>query len=432
VLATCGAGLAALAGCGEVEVDMGEQDEREYDASALSAIVEGREVPTRPDAFPVRVDGELVDRHYDRARELVDAVPERPDVPNGTVVERLREQRGRVVDDLDDPRDATTGRRRLEDARDVRGEAAEVNGAYHAAVGEVDRAEVAQRRRTLRADLHGFESTWAYRGATPSETLVFHAELERLRRAVRRSAEAWPPFPADPRDDVFRVGEIEGNLETGWTTLADADRLRTRYLEAIDEPEPFRSSITAATYRLDRRTSMRHRRAGEYLDVPATALPFERSVDEGTPAAMLYERARRGVENASEAAELSYRAGEPARATLRGARELASRRAFGAVLDAVEAGEYAPPEDAERLATARSAALAALREAWRTEPVAVSAEVAGPARQSLASAYFRLEGADGQAFEANDALADFAYARLYAEALPAVVGSVVAALDGGG
>lgn len=430
MLAVCGAGLAALAGCSaDFEVD--DDDEREYDARALRDVVEGRKGQTRPDAFPVRVGEETLGRHYDRARELVAAVPERPEVPNGAVTEELRRRRERVVDDLDGPRDAATGRRRLDAARRVRGEAAEVNGAYHAAVGEVDRASVEEHRRTLRRDLHAFEAEWDYRGADPAGALVVHGELERLLRAVQRNAEAWPPFPAEPVADVFRVGEIAGKLETGWATLGDADRLRTRYLDGMTDPRSFRAAFTAATYRLGRRTAMERRRVGEFLELEATELPFDRSI-EGTPAALLYEEARRNVRTATDDVELFHRTGEPATATLRSATKSASFRTFDAVVDAIEAGEYGPPEDVGRVETAHEGAITALRTAWETDPIVVSVEVSDPAHEAFTGGHYRLEGIDGHEYEVHDALAEFAYARLYAERVPAVVADVVDALDGDG
>jgi hypothetical protein len=430
VLAAGGAGLAALAGC-SVDLDVGEGgDEREYDAGALRDVVEGREVPTRPDAFPVRVPEAMLDRHYGRARQLVAAVPERPDVPNGAVAERLRERRARVVRDVAERPDAPTGPDRLAAARRVRGAAAEVNGAYRAAVGELDRALVAGNREALREDVHGFRGGWDYRGGDPARALVVHAELEGLLRTARRRVEAWPPFPEDPRDDVFRAGEVLGDLSEGWTAFADAGRLRTRYLADVPEPVSYRPAITAAAHRIDRRASMERRRLHDYTERPAPEA-FELTV-EGTPAGYLYERARRGAENAAEDADAARRAGERARATLEGARALASVRAFRAAIDAVEAGEYGPPEDAGPVAAAREVAVAALREAWTTEPVPVSVETVEPARETLSSGYFRLEGADGQAFEADDALADFAYARLYAEAVPDAVSAVLDALQGDG
>lgn len=429
VLAGCGAGLAALAGC---SADLGTDgdEEREYDAGALGDVVEGQETPTRPETFPVGVPETMLDRHYGRARELVGAVPERPAVPNEAVAERLRERRTRVVRELEERPDAATGPDRLAAARRIRGSAAEVNGAYRAAVGELDRDSVAGNRRALRADVHGFRGGWTYRGGDPARALVVHAEIEGLLRTARQRAEAWPPFPEAPRRDVFRAGEVLGNLSEGWAAFADAGRLRTRYLAGVPDPASYRSAATAAAHRLGRRASMARRRLDEYPELPAPEA-FERAV-EGTPAARLYERARRGTEHAAGDVDSARRGGEHATATLEGARGLASVGAFRAAIDAIEAGEYGPPEDAGPVAAAREAAVTALREAWATEPVPVSAEVAEPAREALVSGDFRLEETDGEAYEVDDALAAFGYARLYAEAVPDAVTAVLAAVEGEG
>ena len=427
VLGACGAGLAALAGCAELDVEIGDDEaEREYDVAPLAAIAE-EDPPTRPDSFPVDVTEELVERHYDRAREFVAAVPERPAVPNGVVAERLRDRRERAIEGIDDRPDAATGPSRLGAARRTRSEAAEVNGAYRAAVDEIERESVARSREELRRDLHELAAESDYRGGDPAEALVVHAELEGLRGYARRSAEAWPPFPADPAADAFRVGEIVGSVEEGWAALGDAIRLRARYLDGTDDPRSYRSAMTAAAHRLDRRTATYRRRVGEFLDTRA-AEAFDRDV-EGTPAAELYEEARRNVEFASDDAGRERRAGDHATATLGAATELASLRAFRAVIDAVEAGEYGPPEDAERVSTAHREATAALREAWTTEPVGVSAELAEPAREAVAEAHYRLEDTGGEAYEVDSAFASLVRARLYAEVVPDTVASVVAALE---
>jgi hypothetical protein len=427
VLGACGAGLAALAGCAELDVEIGEDEvEREYDVGPLAAMA-GEEPPTRPDAFPVDVTAELVERHYDRAREFVAAVPERPAVPNGVVAERLRGRRERAAEGIDDRPDAATGPARLGAARRARSEAARVNGAYRAAVGEIDRESVARSRGELRRDLHELAAESDYRGGDPAEALVVHAELEGLRGHARRSAEAWPSVPADPAADVFRVGEIVGSVEEGWAALGDAIRLRTRYLDGTDEPRSYRSAMTAAAHRLDRQASMDRRRVGEFLDTRA-AEAFEGDV-EGTPAAELYEETRRNVEFASDDADRERRAGDHATATLGAATELASLRTFRAVIDAIEAGEYGPPEDAERVRAVHREATAALREAWATEPVGVSVELAEPAREAVSEAHYRFEDTGGEAYEVDSAFASLVRAKRYAEAVPDATASVVAALE---
>lgn len=421
VLAACGAGTAALAGCAGIDVSLGDEGEREYDPAALAGLVDEGD-PTAPDAFPVRVPEGMVERHYGRARDLLAGVPERPDVPNGAVAQELRERRGRVVEDLEEPPDAPTRLERLEDARRVRGAAAEVDGAYRAAVGEIDREAVAERRTSLRADLHAFEGEWDYRGDDPATALVVHAELEELRGTARRNAEAWPPFPADPGTEVFRAGEVLADVEEGRAALGDADRLRTRYVEGTTA-RSHRTAVETAAGRLDFRASWRRRRVHEFIDIRATDA-FERSV-EGTPAEYLYREARHRVRGAADRAGEARRTGDHATATLRSGTELAGLRAFEAVVDAVEAGEYGPPEDAARVATARKEAVAALREAHETEPVPASAELTRPARDSLQDARYRLENANGGARAVDRAYANLAYTGIYAGHLPDVVGTVM-------
>lgn len=428
VLAACGAGLAALAGCSGVDVSLGEDEKREYDPATLARLAD-EEDPTAPDAFPVRVPDGTVERHYDRARELLGAVPERPDVPNGVIAERIRERREQAIERLEEWDDASTRLERLEDARYARSGAAEVDGAYRAAVGGIDRGAVAERRAALRTDRLEFEREWDYRGGNPTEALVVHAELERLVGNARRNAEAWPPFPDDPREDVFRVGEVAGEVERGRAALGDAVRLRTRYVDGTTA-RSHRAAITAAAGRLERRTTDRRRRLHEYLDRRAPEA-FERSV-EGTPAEYLYHEACQRVRGAADGAREARRTGDRATAALRSATELAGLRAFDEVVDAVEDGEYGPPEDGDRIAAVHEDAVAALREAWETEPIPASVELTGPARDSLQDARYRFEDADGDARRVDRAYANVAYARLYAEQVPAVVGAVTGALEGRG
>ncbi len=435
VLAACGAGLTALAGCASVDVG-GRDDDREYDAGRLAAIAE-RGSPAPPDAFPVGVTAAMLDRHRGRARELVAAVPERPAVPNGAVVHRLRTDRERVRDDLagdgeksEGGDEERSGLERLADARRVRADAAEVAGAYRAATGAIHRRAVEARREALRADRRAFEAEWAYRGEGAAGALVVGAALEDLRERAREGAEAWPPFPDDPADDVFRVGEITRTLEAGRAALADAEDLRTRYLAGAADAPSHRGAIAAAAHRLRDRTLWDRRVIHEHLDAEAADLPFDRRV-EGTPAAELYRRARLRAEDALRGPDRARRAGDHATATLQGARGLASLRAFEAVVESLEAGEYGPPEDAERVATAHEAAVDALGAAWRTAPAAVSAEVAEPAGWAVDRGLDGLERSDGHHREVDRAVASFAYARLYAEAVPAVVGTVVEVLEDG-
>ncbi len=431
VLAGLGAGMAALAGCSSVGIGGDGNDEPEFDPGRLDEIAR-KEVPARPDAFPVTVTDGMVARHYDRARELLDAVPPRPTVPNGTVTKRLRDMREEVataVADTGSDEDVERrGPERLGRPRHVRADAAELLGAYRAATGEMDPEWAADRRETLRSDLRSFEGEWAYRGDGPADALVVHAELEGYRDRVRRSAEAWPPVPDDPVTDPFGVGETVREIEGGRATLADATRLRERYLTDLEDPRSFRSAMTAAAHRTHRRSSFAGRRIEEYARGGPDDLPFDRSL-EGTPAIHFFDELQADVRYEAENTDEDRRAGNYARATLSSARRLAGVRAFETVFDGIEAGKYETPDDADRVAAARTAAVEALQAAWETTPVPLSVDVTFPAHDAFRWGHRKLDGSRGARSDVNEALASFVYARLYAEEVPAVVDTVRNALE---
>jgi hypothetical protein len=426
VLAACGAGMAALAGCSSVGIGGDGDDEPAYDRGRVDEIAR-KEVPTRPDAFPVTVTDGMVDRHHDRARELLDAVPPRPTVPNGAITKRLRDMREAVATAVPDPgSDETVDRRgpeRLGRPRHVRADAAELLGAYRAATGEMDPEWVADRREGLRSDLRAFEREWTYRGSDPADAMVVHAELEGYRDRVRRSAEAWPPVPDDPVAAPLDVGEIVRRVEAGRATLADATRLRERYLTELEDPRSFRSTMTVAAHRIHRRSSFAGRRIEEYARGGPDDLPFDRSL-EGTPAIHFFDELQADVRHEGENANEDRRAGNHARATLASARRLAGVRAFETVFDGIEADKYGTPDDADRVAEARAAALEALQAAWETTPVPLSVDVTYPAHDAFRWGHRKLDGSRGASSSVNEALASFVYARLYAEEVPAVVDTV--------
>jgi hypothetical protein len=422
--------MAALAGCSSVGIGGSGDDGPTYDVDRLAEIARKRSL-TRPDAFPVTVTDGMVARHYDRARELLEAVPTRPTVPNGAITKRLRDMHEDVATGLSDPApDGETirgGLDRLGHARHVRADAAELAGAYRAATGELDPEWVADRRGGLRSDLGAFEATWTYRGGDPTDALVVHAELEGYRDRVRRSAEAWPPVPEDPVSDPLRVGEIARDLEAGEAVLSDAVRLRERYLAGLDAPHPLRSAITVTAHRLHGRASLARRGLDDYLQVRIDELPVDRSL-EGTPAAHFFDEPRGDVRYETQDAADARQVGNHASAALSSARRLAALRAFGSVVDDVEAGKYGTPEDVDRVAAAREQAVEAIEAAWETSPAPLSLEVTYPASDSLSWGHRMLESTDGASHDVNQALASFVWARRYARTVPDVLETVTNAL----
>ena len=99
------------------------------------------------------------------------------------------------------------------------------------------------------------------------------------------------------------------------------------------------------------------------------------------------------------------------------------------MFDGIEAGKYETPDDADRVAAARTAAVEALQAAWETTPVPLSVDVTFPAHDAFRWGHRKLDGSRGARSDVNEALASFVYARLYAEEVPAVVDTVRNALE---
>lgn len=430
VLAACGAGMAALAGCSQFDV-VGGGDDREFDADRLAEIG-AREVPTPPDAFPVAVPDAMAQRHRDRARTLLDRVPANPDLPNGTVVERLRRERERVLDRLDPDGDEDEDGSNLPDewldrlgsARYVRAEAAMVEAAYRAATGEVTPASVADRQERLRGDLLDFEADWTYRGDDPAIAVVLHRELEELRRDVRRGVDQRRAVPDDPVADVFRVGEIVRDVEEGRAALTDALDLRRRYREGLSDAGTYRNAISAAVGRIETFRRSRYRGFGGSLDPEEP--PFDRSI-EGTPAARLYREATVHAEGHREDVETARRRGDLADAVVESGHALASLRALEDVVAAIESEEVGKPTAAEDVAAVRREATEALTAAWGGSPTALAVELAWPAYGAFREATGDLGGRgfedddEPTAPDADRAYATFVYAARYAETVPETV-----------
>ncbi|MFB6160192.1 MAG: hypothetical protein ABEJ61_03340 [Haloferacaceae archaeon] len=429
-LAVGGAGLAALAGCAGV-FDRGD-DPPSYDASALAAAVEA-ETPRPPTAFPVSVPASMVERHRTRTRDLLDAVPEDPSVPNGVVTARLREQRRRVVESMAEDRSGEPPLDRLRSWRWLRAEAAKLRGVYRAATGDADGAAVADRRDGLRSDLAAFLDGWEYRGRDPVDAFAVHRRVERLVDRCRDPLESGSPFPAQPTDAVFRVGDLVGGLERAAAALADATALRDRYVG--DGAPSRRAAVVAAADRLDAAVA-RADRAGGDAGGDGTP-PFERDL-ENTPAQFLYDVASDLVERRRREMDEARERGHPATAAANAGTALAGVEARSAVAAAIRDGEYGRPADAARVKTERRRAETALTAAWDSGPATVTVPLARPAREEFASGVRRLrseleEGsapASVSATHVNWAIGSLAYAKHYARATPAAVDRLASTLRG--
>ena len=434
VLAACGAGMTALAGCSGLDIG---GDDQTFDTAGLGDL-RREDVPRPPATFPVSVPDAMVARHRDRARELVDRVPARPEVPNGAVAERFRRDRESVLDRLgEDGADASGPAgdplRPLDAARIVRGEAAAVEAAYRAATDAITPEAVADRRSELRSALFEFERDWTYRGDDPASAVVMHRALEGLRLDARPGIAPDRPFPDDPSTDALRVGELVHRLEIGRAALSDARRLRTRYRERLSDPRPYRTAISVAADRIRRLSRQYSRDLEGYTDPDPEELPFDRSV-EGTPLERLYVRAIDGVEIfRTDAAEARHR-GDHATVVIEAGITRTVLRALESIVADIRNDRVTVPETVDGVVETRREAFEALESAWSTAPRALSTEVAHWSQRLVYDSPDRLSGPAYEpnetpdAGDAYDVWAIYVTAARVAAAVPRTVSEIRAAL----
>lgn len=392
VLIACGAGLAPLAGCSSL--DPGRETPT-YEGSRLAALAR-KDAPRPPAAFPVSVPDAMVSRHLDRARELIEHVPERPDVPNADARERLGADRRAVLDRLDAADGDSAGRahtplRRLSAARAIREDAAAVDAAYRAATDDITEQTVADRRAQLRSAVVAFERAWTYRGDDPSTVVVVHRTLEDLRTEARPGIAPTRAFPEDPTTDPFRVGELVRQLERGDAALRDAGRLRARYRERLSEPRPYRTDFSVAASRLRRIVEQYREDLHGYIDADVEDLPFDRPIAE-TPLRWLYFWATDGLDIFRTDAEEARLRGDPATVTIARGVRLAVLRALDAIVTDIENERVTVPETVDGIEAARREAIGSLERAWSTDPTVLAVAVAHWSERLILDVTDRLRG----------------------------------------
>jgi hypothetical protein len=434
ILTACGVGLTALAGCSSLGVG---DDSPTYDTDRI-VVLGRRDVPRPPTTFPVSVSDATRTQHLDRARKLVERVPERPNLPNGVVVERLRQERESVVERLDEQGSETNSPTndplvRLREARSVRGDAAAVEAAYRAAIDAIAPRAVADRRAQLRSDLLAFERDWTYRGDDSAIAAVVHRELEAIRLDARSGIAPDRAFPDAPPTDVFRAGEVVRSLEVGRAALSDAERLRARYRDGLSDPRAYRSVLSVAASRLRRICQRYFRELEAYTDPGPEALPFDRSI-EGTPLERLYVRAVDGVEIFRTDAEAARHRGDHATALIETGISLTVLRALESVVADIRRDRISVPDTVGGIAAVRREAIGALERAWSTSPTALAAAVARWSWLLLDDATDRLQGpahGPNETPDANDVhrvWAIYVTAARTAAAVPRTVADVRAGL----
>ncbi|WP_225336164.1 hypothetical protein [Halomicrobium urmianum] len=422
LLTVCSASLASIAGCSALPFGS-DDDERSYEQGPLRTLAE-QDLPEPPTGVTVTVPEGALDRHRRRARELLEEVPEEPAVPNGLIAARLARNRANVAEDLERGSTAEPFQLpldRLGHWRYLRGEAAEVRGAYRAATSDVSEATVDERRGEIRTDLYDFLSEWEYRGEDPARALAVHYRIERLIDQCRNYLDLWPKFPERPADDVERVGRIAGDVETARAALEDAVAMRDRYVNGLDDPHSYRRAFTAVAREVHRTTDFTIHRKGlrQYLDaIGRPEWPHDRNLD-GTVAETLYRR----VQNLAH-----YRRHREARQQERyattvvdGGISLAAVVALEDVVAAIRDGDHGQVESSSEVQTLAGEAQRALDGALTTEPQTVSLQVAMPAFDLLQDVTHHLAEHRVGEHEIHRAAGTYASARYFARSVPPVV-----------
>lgn len=344
------AGTAASAGCSGLP--FGGETQSDDDRVSLSSDVIGEiDRPAWP--FPVTTGGSLVEAHETRARDLLAEVPADPDIPNAAVAAQIGDDRERALQrtNADPPEEWPADA--LAEWRRRRGDAATVHGAYRAATGVDDGADLVARRRAIREDRATLAADLEYRAGSIEEAVLAYEPVESLLAASARFVEPRVSYPADPVAEPFQAGEVAGDVERARATVADAAGLRSAYLDEEDEASPRWASLIAAAGGLRGSVSRTHSTVRGHTNGGASSSDEDLS---GTVAQELLTviegRVERTVEDVREASD----AGEHATVAAESGVALATIDALRTADDEVSEGKHAeaPTESSVRAAAERA------------------------------------------------------------------------------
>lgn len=403
------AGAAALGGCSALPFS-GEAERREAPESVPADAVGSVEWPASP--FPVAVSESLADAHESRALEMLADVPADPTVPNAAVAEKIGSDRERARERADAiapdrwPVDAlTTWRGRREDAAAVR-------GAYRAATGTDDGAELVARRRAVRDDRGALATDLTYRAASPTEAVLAYEPVESLLARCAEQVEPRVTYPADPVADPFRAGEAMASVEGARAAATDAEGLREAYLGSRDDPVPQWGSLIAAADELRgsvsrTRSAVRERLGGED--------PLGDEDLSGTVAQELVATSDLRIESAIDDVEGAVDAGDHATAVVDAGTALANIEAYRTAVGEIRDGEHREvPSESSVRSVAERARAAVDGVAAGDDPLA--ARLVRPGVELFGYVADRVEEGYGSVRRTQ---ASLVYAALYASAVPA-------------
>lgn len=422
VAATTGlAGCSALPGGGD-----DGPNPPDYDEQAATELVR-KSFPQAPAAFPVEIPDARFRAHESRARELLDAVPEDPDLPNETIAERIARERSDLTGRLGDMERTQTPRDRLGRWRYYRDHAAEVWGSYVAATDQYSTEDFQTRYDQLRATYNEFDGNWNYRGPDSTEALVVHHAIERLVSRGLDDVLTTGPFPTDPPAAVFQAGRMVQAHERAAANLADGRAFRDRFLADQTSSPSHRLTFAAATERLRHPVETETRRE-----------PYDRALEEGRseldvdigrgPAGRAFQHARRYAKGADRAVRRARDQNDPATATIRAGRYRHTHHTFRATVDAIYDGDISWPEDVAGLRRLRADTIQALETAWNTEPRHLAVELTTIAADVLGHASPRRHHDAVEDHDLADYVGTLHYVKRYANGVPDLTRTVVDAI----
>ncbi len=357
--------LAAFAGCTD---RFGDTDEPDPDISAaeLAEIAEG-DRPELVRELPVSITDEFIEDGVDRVESLLEEIPEEgADIPNEAVrglIEDNRERAKERVAELEGEPPAVDALSALRRARE---DAASAAGAYEAAVNGRTREEAREEQDELEAQLaerRGFDRV----GEEPERALVVYEMVENRLSAIDQDIFDLERLSFSPvASEIEAVERIDGRLERGRASLAEATHLVDQQTEATDGgdlegtfEDATETLLEAGTERLEALpTDVDTQRAF------AEAV-FETDV-EGTPRETLADpgsRAESNYENALEDLEEGYHA----RALMAAMRMTIDLLALEWLQEAVDDGRFELPTEAGAVRETREEAVSTIESTIESE-----------------------------------------------------------------
>jgi len=408
------AGAAAIAGCSTPPLD-DDEGQRVEAAAVPPDLVDAVEWPPAP--FPANVPASLGASHESRARDLLDAVPADPSLPNAAVAAAIADDRKRAAErgaaQPSDPwpTEALSARRR------ARGEAAMVRGTYRAATGVDDGADLAARRRAVREDRAALAADLEYRAPSTAAAALAYEPVESLLAACERHLRPTVRYPDDPVAAPFRAGNAVGDVERARAAATDAAGLRDAFRGGREGLEPRWASLTAAADALDGSVHRTRARVRERTGGAATPDGEDLS---GTVARELATVSAGRAEAAVGDIERASDAGHHAEAVVEAGTALAALEARRWAAEAIRDGRHREPPSESSLRSASERARDAVAEAV-ADGDGLASRIALPAVTSLERV---ADDIDRRYADARRTQARLRYVALYADAVPAATAFV--------